>query len=257
MRAGAPTAGLPRGLAAAAGAPAPAPQRPSAPLAHEPQRARRRATPPPRALHKHVAGWLEKPAAPPPPRSRSDAPQAPPAAPAGAARPLHALRRLLRPLLPHAPLVEYADGCGGVDPDEARPSRSRGCNRARTTPQTTARLRACLPDARRVACAVPQLAALWVATGVAPPGTTGTRVATALRHSYACVAAHAAWETPPGDEATVPQAPPPADAASAPQRRVLVGFARTVSVRRWLRRGASVSCPPQRGASCAADASRC
>jgi hypothetical protein len=79
----------------------------------------------PRALHRHVAGWLEKPDAPPP-RTPADSPQAPPPPPpasSGAARPLRALRRLLRPLLPRPPLVEYSTGCAGVDPAEARASR--------------------------------------------------------------------------------------------------------------------------------------
>jgi hypothetical protein len=77
-----------------------------------------------------------------------------------------------------------------------------------------------------------QLAALWVATGVAPRATAA-RVAVALAHSHACVAAHARTAAPPAgasdadDDSTdaARAAPPP------PPARVLVGFARTVSVR--------------------------
>jgi hypothetical protein len=77
--------------------------------------------------------------------------------------------------------------------------------------------------------------ALWEAAGVAPRGATAERVTTALRHSFTCVAAYAATDAPPplpSDEAT-----PDDNAArsAAPPRRVLVGFARTVSVRHHAR----------------------
>jgi hypothetical protein len=92
-------------------------------------RARSAAAPPPfrpAALHRHVAGWLDKPDAPPP-RTPADAPQTPPQAPPpppasslSQPHPLRALRRLLRPLLPRPPLVEYTLGAAGVDAAEAR-----------------------------------------------------------------------------------------------------------------------------------------
>ena len=175
--------------------------------------------PPPRALHRHVAGWLQKPAPEPqqPPPGPSDAPQTPPAAslpPSG--RPLERALRLIRPLF-KAPLVSYENGCAGIDPAEARPSRRR------RAPSSHA------PSERKAeACSFPfrrQVLALWEATGIAPRGATAERVATALLHSFSCAAAYAATEVPPP--------PPDANANALPPtpRRVLVGFARTVSVR--------------------------
>jgi hypothetical protein len=80
-----------------------------------------------------------------------------------------------------------------------------------------------------------QLAALWVLTGVAPRADA-RRVATALAHSHACVAAHARTAAPPSGEPSDDDDDDDADAARAaappPPPRVLVGFARTVSVRR-------------------------
>ena len=177
---------------------------------------RRAAPPPPLALHRHVAGWLKKAESAQLPPGSSDAPQTPPPA-ASAQRPLDRALRLLRPLLPRAPLVSYESGCALADPAEARPSRR------------------CRGGSRRLICAFcflpAQVLALWEAAGCAPRNATPERVATALRHTFSCVAAYAASGAPP---------PPPSDGQAAtaddarlaaPPRRVLVGFARTVSVR--------------------------
>jgi hypothetical protein len=67
----------------------------------------------------------------------------------------------------------------------------------------------------------------WPALTLALTAFAPLRVATALRHSFTCAAAYAATDAPPplpGESAAA------ADAA-APPRRVLVGFARPVSVR--------------------------